>query len=186
MQIILGSASPRRKEILENAGVRFRVCPANVDESTDIKEPSELVMELSRRKANALDAENEIVVTADTVVAIDGKILGKPKDKADAYRMLELLSGRVHQVFTGVSVKSTDTIKTFCEKTDVYFKKIDGGDIEEYIKTGEPMDKAGAYAIQGKGAVFIEKIDGDYLNVVGLPWSRLYDVLRLDFGFKPY
>lgn len=186
MQIILGSASPRRKEILENAGVCFTVCPADVDESTDIRDPSEMVRELSRRKTNALDAGEAIVITADTVVAIDGEILGKPKNEEDARRMLRLLSGRVHQVFTGVSVKYKDTVETFCEKTDVYFKEIDDAAIDAYVRSGEPMDKAGAYAIQGRGAVFIEKIDGDYLNVVGLPWSRLYDILRSDFGYTLY
>ena len=186
MEIILASASPRRKEILTNAGLSFTVCPADVDETTDLKEPSEMVKELSKRKARAVDCGEGIVIAADTVVAVGGIILGKPKDTRDAARMLELLSGRVHQVYTAVSVKDKNKTVTFCEKTDVYFKKLTREQIQSYVKTGEPSDKAGAYAIQGKGAVFIEKIDGDYLNVVGLPLSKLYDVLRQDFNFKGF
>lgn len=182
MEIILASASPRRKEILENAGLRFKVCPADVEETTDKTEPPEYVSELSKRKADALDCGENIVIAADTVVAIGGEILGKPHDNADAARMLSLLSGKVHQVYTAVSVRSKEKSLTFCEKTDVYFKELTKEQIDWYIKTGEPSDKAGAYAIQGRGAVFIRKIDGDYLNVVGLPLSKLYDVLRKDFN----
>lgn len=184
MEIILASASPRRREILENAGIRFKVCPADVDETTDKTEPSEYVTELAKRKAEALDCGRNIIVAADTVVATGSEILGKPRDDGDAARMLTLLSGKAHQVYTAVSVRSKDKSVTFCEKTDVYFKELTKEQIDWYIKTGEPRDKAGAYAIQGKGAVFIKKIDGDYLNVIGLPLSRLYDVLHKNFeGF---
>ena len=186
MGIILASASPRRKEILKNAGLVFKVCPANADETTDKTEPCEVVTELAERKAQALDAGEDIVIAADTVVAIGREILGKPHDENDAERMLSLLSGRVHQVYTAVSVKDKNKTVTFCEKTDVYFKELTKAQINAYIKTGEPSDKAGAYAIQGKGAVLIKKIEGDYLNVVGLPLSRLYDVLCHDFKFKGF
>lgn len=197
-QIILASQSPRRKELLCQMGLEFEVCPAKGEERITKTIPEEVVMELSRQKAEEVAGlvcsygENHkeimtfsdiLVIGADTVVAYKGNILGKPKDEADAKRMLAMLSGNTHSVFTGVTLvfidKSGRTGELlFYEKTDVRMHEISEPEIERYIATREPMDKAGAYGIQGKGAIYIEKIDGDYNNVVGLPISRIYQELK--------
>jgi len=180
-KIILASNSPRRREILARAGIPFDMMPSDIDE-TLCKEtsPLNLVMELSRLKARnvAENAKDFIIIAADTVVFIDSLILGKPKDEDDAFYMLKRLLGRKHTVITGVTLKKNSAEKTFAETADVYMKPASDGDIRAYIKTGEPMDKAGAYAIQGVGSIFIEKIDGDFYNVMGLPVSRVYWELR--------
>lgn len=181
-KIILASGSPRRRQLLDMAGFDFEVIPANVDESADpLLGPEELVAALSEKKALALDIKNAVIIGADTVVAIDGLILGKPKDEEDAYNMLSRLQGRMHVVYTGVTVvaaaKSSTDIKTFVESTKVFMRPLTEGEIHAYISTGEPLDKAGAYGIQERGAVLIERIEGDYFTVVGLPLCRLNKLL---------
>lgn len=172
-QLILASGSPRRKEILEQVGMTFKVIPSQVEEVITKEIPAEIVMELSRQKAMdvymQLGDESVIVLGADTVVAYDGKILGKPKDKQEAKEMLSMLSGQKHFVYTGVTLVTNKEKKTFYEETIVEFYPLSEGEIEAYIASGESMDKAGAYGIQGKAAAFIKGICGDYYNVVGLP-----------------
>ena len=173
--IILASASPRRKEILELADLKFDVMPSDAQEITTKTAPNEVVMELASIKAKDIYKKLEkqsMVVGADTVVAYQGQILGKPADEADAKRMLTMLSGQTHEVYTGVCVIEDEKIKTFYEETKVTFYEISDEQIDRYIKTGEPMDKAGSYGIQGKAAVFIKGIEGDYYNVVGFPIAR--------------
>ena len=173
--IILASASPRRKEILELADLKFDIMPSNAQEITTKTAPNEVVMELASIKAKDIYEKSEkqsMIVGADTVVAYQGQILGKPTDEADAKRMLRMLSGQTHEVYTGVCVIEDEQIKTFYEETKVTFYEISDEQIDRYIKTGEPMDKAGSYGIQGKAAVFIKGIEGDYYNVVGFPIAR--------------
>ena len=173
--IILASASPRRKEILELADLKFDVMPSDAQEITTKTAPNEVVMELASIKAKDIYKKSEkqsMVVGADTVVAYQGQILGKPADEADAKRMLTMLSGQTHEVYTGVCVIEYGKTKTFYEETKVTFYEISDEQIDRYIKTGEPMDKAGSYGIQGKAAVFIKGIEGDYYNVVGFPIAR--------------
>lgn len=180
-EIILASASPRRKELLALAGVDFTVKVADVEEVIpENASPDEVVMSLARQKAQAVAQENpeSIVIGSDTVVALDGVILGKPKDEEDAVRMLKALSGRSHTVFTGVAIIRGEKISNFCEATEVVFNKLTDDEIRNYVATKEPMDKAGAYGIQGKGCILVEKIVGDYFNVVGLPVSRVYRELK--------
>lgn len=197
-QIILASASPRRKELLEQIGLEFEICPAKGEEIITKTIPEEVVMELSKQKAEEVAAlvssfgENHkeittpsdiLVIGADTVVAYGGKILGKPVDEADAKRMLTMLSGNTHSVFTGVTLVLIDKTGragelVFYEKTDVKMHTMTETEIDRYIATAEPMDKAGSYGIQGKCAIHIEKIDGDYNNVVGLPIARIYQELK--------
>ena len=174
-RIILASASPRRKEILELADLKFDVMPSDAQEITTKTAPNEVVMELASIKAKDIYKKSEkqsMVVGADTVVAYQGQILGKPADEADAKRMLTMLSGQTHEVYTGVCVIEDGKTKTFYEETKVTFYEISDEQIDRYIKTGEPMDKAGSYGIQGKAAVFIKGIEGDYYNVVGFPIAR--------------
>lgn len=172
--IILASKSPRRKELMEYVAQDFVIESAEVDESYDESlTPDKVVEYLSYIKAMPLNNGKDIVIGADTVVSVDGRILGKPIDEKDAFDMLKRLSGREHTVYTGVTLAKGEEISTFSVATKVYFYELSDEEILEYIKSGEPMDKAGAYGIQGKGSVFIEKIDGDYFNVVGLPVSRL-------------
>lgn len=173
--IILASASPRRKEILELADLKFDVMPSDAQEITTKTAPNEVVMELASIKAKDIYKKSEkqsMIVGADTVVAYQGQILGKPTDKADAKRMLTMLNGQTHEVYTGVCVIEDGKTKTFYEETKVTFYEISDEQINHYIKTGEPMDKAGSYGIQGKAAVFIKGIEGDYYNVVGFPIAR--------------
>ena len=175
--IILASASPRRKELLSQI-CEFEVKVSDCDENCDIKDPCCFVKELSLRKARAIKVDNgDIVIGADTVVTIDGKILGKPHSVEDAKAMLKTLSGRTHSVFTGVTVIKGTTARTFAEETQVTFYDLDDMMIDSYVASGEPMDKAGAYGIQGKGYVLVKGICGDYFNVVGLPVAALYRVL---------
>jgi len=157
-------------------GVKFRVVESGTCEDVCDLPPGELVCMLARKKAEAVFADNpaSVVLAADTVVCIDNTILGKPKDRDEAFNMLKLLSGRRHEVFTGYCVLHSG--KEICgfERTSVYFRQLDDDMINKYIETGEPFDKAGAYGIQGKGALLVERIDGDYFNVVGLPVSRIF------------
>lgn len=179
--IILASASPRRKEILELADLKFDVMPSDAQEITTKTAPNEVVMELASIKAKDIYKKSEkqsMIVGADTVVAYQGQILGKPTDKADAKRMLTMLSGQTHEVYTGVCVIEDGKTKTFYEETKVTFYEISDEQINHYIKTGEPMDKAGSYGIQGKAAVFIKGIEGDYYNVVGFPIARFLQEIR--------
>ena len=187
--IYLASSSPRRKELLDQVGIGFTVISPQCDEASDLKLPDELVEELSRRKSQAgLEmikklpdvSADSIVIGADTVVAYDGIILGKPKDNNNAFNMLKMLSGNTHEVYTGVTISYMDgrPSKTFSERTEVTFYKLTDKEIEDYLNTAEPMDKAGSYGIQGYGAVLVEKISGDYFNIVGLPIARLVRLLR--------
>lgn len=181
-RIILASASPRRKELLEQMGLKFDIVVEEVDETLESgKAPCDIVKELALKKALAVQGkvgENCVVIGADTVVAYGGRVLGKPQSSEDAFRMLSMLSGKRHQVCTGVAVVGRGKTEVFCEETFVFMKSISGEEIRAYIGTGEPHDKAGAYGIQGIGAIFVERIEGDYNNVVGLPISRLYDTLK--------
>ena len=177
MAMILASQSPRRRELLGQMGFSFTVRPAKGEElpHPDLT-PAQLVEELARQKALEVSAEAEaddVVVAADTVVAIDGKVLGKPHDKVHAAQMLSALSGREHTVYTGVAVKRGETLLVEHEATQVRFRPLTEREIDLYIQTGEPMDKAGSYGIQGYGALLVEGIRGDYFNVVGLPICRL-------------
>ena len=183
MNIILASASPRRRELLERIGITgFTVAAPNVDESVHPGlSPADLVETLSLRKARAA-AENfgpdELILAADTVVALDAAVLGKPRDEDDAFAMLSALSGREHRVCTGVTVLRNGRAVTEHEITDVAFRALSPDEIWGYIATGEPMDKAGAYGIQGVGALLVSGIRGDYSNVMGLPVFRLGQILR--------
>lgn len=175
-EIILASGSPRRKELLETAGLDFEIIVADIEEKIpDGATPQEAVKALALQKAQAVanSHRESIVIGADTVVVCDGKILGKPKDEKDAFNMLRMLSGRSHTVCTGVALIKGDKIKNFCDETEVEFHTLSDKEIEAYVSTGEPMDKAGAYGIQGKGCVLVKRINGDYFNVVGLPVSRV-------------
>ena len=182
MKLILASASPRRSELLKKMGLNFTVQPSNTEESpTPGLTPQQEVMELSLQKAQAVYrtlSEEAVVLSADTVVVLDDKILGKPKDPRDAKQMLLALSGRTHCVLTGVTVMGPKGTKTCCEETQVYFRPLSLREIDAYIATNEPMDKAGAYGIQGYAGLFVEKLVGDYYNVVGLPVCRTGLMLR--------
>ena len=181
--LILASASPRRRELLQQAGAVFEVIPAKGEEHTTKDAPKDIVQELALKKAQEVAAaapEGSLVLAADTVVAFDGKVLGKPKDPKDAAGMLTILSGNTHSVFTGVAVldQEKNPVLNFYEETKVTMYPMSPEEIEAYVKTGEPMDKAGAYGIQGKCAIHIEKIQGDYNNVVGLPIAAIYQRLK--------
>lgn len=185
MKIVLASQSPRRKELLGRMGLEFVTQASKIDESAfDGLEARELVATLSREKAQwiarQLDGE-ALVIGADTVVVRDGAALGKPKDAEDAVAMLLSLSGRDHQVCTGVTVCRGDRVLTQVEETQVTFRDLTEAEVRQYVSTGEPMDKAGAYGIQGLGGLLVEGIRGDYSNVVGLPVCRLGQMLK-DFG----
>ena len=191
MDIILASKSPRRKELLSQIGIEYRCMPSDKEEVITKSCPYEVVQELSVQKARDIEekcviTEDTIIIGADTIVACDEKILGKPENEDDAFEMLSLISGRQHQVYTGVTVifKSGRIRKeiTFSEKTDVFVRALSEDDIKSYIATNEPMDKAGAYGIQGMFARHIDKINGDYNNVVGLPVARLFNEVRENMG----
>ncbi|MFJ5621760.1 Maf family protein [Peribacillus loiseleuriae] len=174
--LILASSSPRRKELLQVLQIPFQSVDANVDESIEPNtEPSVAVKELAYRKANAvaMNHPNSCVIGSDTVVALDGKILGKPVDRADARRMLQLIAGNTHFVYTGVALVQGKKSQVFFEETEVTFWDLSDAEIEGYLDSGEPFDKAGSYGIQGYGSLFVKKIHGDYFSVVGLPVSRL-------------
>lgn len=204
-QIILASGSPRRKELLEQIGLEFEICPAKGEEIITKTIPEEVVMELSRQKAEEVAGmvsaygekhselttpQDILVIGADTVVAYDGQILGKPKDREHAMEMLRMLSGHTHSVYTGVTCVFIDKKgrcgeHIFYEKTDVTMYPMTETEIQRYVDTGEPMDKAGSYGIQGRCAIHVKEIRGDYNNVVGLPVSRLYQEL-LGIGIDLY
>ncbi|MFK2824530.1 Maf family protein [Bacillus sp. B190/17] len=180
-QLILASGSPRRKELLEQIGLVFTVKVSHVDETIPLgMTPEEIVMHLASTKAAAVaqSDENSFVVGADTVVVLDGEILGKPNDRREAKEMLHRLSGCTHAVYTGVAVRHKAKEHVFFEKTNVTFWELTEEEINGYLDTEEPFDKAGAYGIQGAGAVLVKKIDGDYFSVVGLPLSSLYRQLK--------
>lgn len=189
-QVILASASPRRTELLHQAGFEHVIMPSECEEVIKSDVPQEVVQELAQQKAEEVFArysagrqgENFLVIGADTVVVLDGKILGKPRNETDAFQMLHALQGRSHQVYTGVSlIKQEDGSaerKTFYECSDVNVYSISEDELKGYIATGEPMDKAGAYGIQGRFAVHIRGIQGDYNNIVGLPIARIYQEIR--------
>ena len=192
-EIVLASGSPRRKELLRQVGLSFEICPAKGEEVMKGENPEEIVKELATQKAfevyrryveeGCIEKEKKVFIGADTVVAYEGKILGKPMDEADAYEMIEMLQGKKHQVHTGVCVivaeeKKEAVIESFASTTQVEVYPMSKADILDYIETKEPMDKAGAYGIQGYFAQYIKGIEGDYANVVGLPVGRLCKLLR--------
>ena len=194
LTVVLASASPRRTELLEQGNIKHVVMPSHSEEVITSQVPSQVVEELSAQKAEDVYQQYEkknagdfLVIGSDTVVAADGKILGKPKDKEEAYQMISMLQGKAHQVYTGVTLlikKDGKKIrKTFHECSDVHVYPMCKEEIREYIATGEPMDKAGAYGIQGLCARFVEKIQGDYNNVVGLPVGQIYQKLKKEESF---
>ena len=180
MRVILASSSPRRLQLLQQIGIEAEVRPAAFDELSTGKIADEVVLANAAGKCQAVCAacgDKVPVIAADTVVVLDGQILGKPKDAADAVRVLTELSGRTHKVLTGVAVSFDGRqLAEVCE-TEVIFRTLTAAEIADYVATGEPLDKAGAYGIQGRGAVFVEKINGCYNNVVGLPLTRLHLML---------
>lgn len=179
MQIILASQSPRRKALLSLFGLPFAVRVANIDEAMDPNaDLAQEVARVSREKAQAIaHAADDIVIAADTIVVLEGNVLGKPRDAAHAKQMLSALSGKDHQVMTGVTVSRGDQIITHTEITDLHFRPLSEKEIDRYVDTGEPMDKAGAYGIQGGAALFVQWLRGDYYNVMGLPVCKLYEML---------
>lgn len=186
--IILASGSPRRRELLAGLGLPFVVQPSTDDESVPVgTPPREMVEMLAIRKAESVSREHDqgIIIGSDTIVVIDNEVLGKPKDQTDAYYMLSKLQGRTHHVFTGLAVvdASDGRSKVACSSTEVTIKPLSEEQITRYIGTGEPSDKAGSYAIQGLGATLVEKINGDYFTVVGLPVGLLSDMLS-EFGVQ--
>lgn len=185
MNLILASGSPRRRELLAQMGLTFEVKPVDADESLQPGlTPQQQVMALSRKKAQAAGEKfgpGPVILAADTVVVLDDAILGKPRDEAHAAEMLRALSGRHHLVLTGVTVTSGGRSETCCVETEVHFRHLSETEISAYIATKEPMDKAGAYGIQGFGGLFVEKLVGDYFNVVGLPICKTGELLR-SFG----
>ncbi len=180
MQLILASQSPRRKELMKLFRIPFTVRVADIDETMDeTKSPIDEVARVSRLKAEATPRDHDdVVVAADTIVVCGGKVLGKPTDEDDAFRMLKLLSGKDHQVMTGLTVLRGETAIVHTEVTDIHFRELTDREIRAYIATGEPMDKAGSYGIQGGAALFAENMVGDYYNVMGLPVCRLGQILR--------
>lgn len=194
-KIVLASGSPRRKELLARTGMKFSVVVSDGEEKTDLTDPAQAVEQLSQDKAFAvakmLEGQQEVslIIGADTVVAFKGEILGKPADEGDALQTLLKLQGKAHQVYTGVTllVKEQGRWKpyTFSEKTDVEFYPVSQNEILDYIKTGEPMDKAGSYGIQGTFGIYVKGICGDYNNVVGLPVGRLvYELKKIEINTR--
>ena len=188
-RVILASGSPRRKALLESAGVEFDIIVSDVDEDIEVAEPAMLVKELALLKAAAVaktQKQHALVIGADTVVSVGGKILGKPNDGADAKRMLNMLSGRAHQVYTGVCVvdSKSGVSVSMHQTTNVVFKPLTRKQIRDYVATKEPLDKAGAYGIQGLGGRLVKYIIGDYNNIVGMPVELLLYMLDKEFDFK--
>ncbi len=190
MKLILASGSPRRKEILENLGLCFEVVTSEADESSDLTDPRALVELLSRRKGEAVasdlrkrgrDLSDTVILSSDTVVSVDGQILGKPRDREDAIRMLKLLSGRAHEVISGICLITPQGTESTHEVTLVEFEELDFETVERYVDRANPYDKAGAYAIQGLASAYIKGIQGDYFNVVGLPVHKLNTLYRKIF-----
>lgn len=183
--LILASKSPRRKELIARLGIPFEICPAEVDESVICnRSPKETVLALSALKAEALlkDHPQDLILGSDTVVAIDEKILGKPRSREDAKEMLSLLSGRSHQVFSGFTILLGSKKISRAVMTTVHFAPLSQSEIEKYLDSGEPFDKAGSYGIQGLGGLFVTHIEGDYNAVVGLPLQAVYTALKEEFG----
>lgn len=186
-KIILASASPRRRELLTKAGVEFEIRSVPVDESVrEGTSPVQAAKAVAEKKALAASngSEDEIIVGADTLVAADGKILGKPKDAEDAKKTLAFLSGKEHEVVTGVCIARGKEKIVFAATSRVKFRELTAGEIEAYVSTGEPMDKAGSYGIQGLGRALVERIDGDFFNVVGLPLDETLEAIRRAGGEK--
>jgi len=188
-KVMLASKSPRRKELLENIGLKFSVLVTDTDESVVPKdlEPGLYVSELSLLKANAaakFAPENTFVIGADTVVLLDGEILGKPKDREEAFEMLKRMSGRVHSVYTGITVVDTNDMHSVSqyEKTDVTFRELSPREINYYIDNFSVLDKAGSYGIQEYASTFVSRIEGDYFNIVGLPLCRLCTMISKEYG----
>ena len=196
-RIILASASPRRRELLTQIGLKFEVMPSDKAENMQGNRPAQVVMGLAMDKAEDIfgqivsecsdetadskaEKEEILVIGADTIVALDDIILGKPKDEAEALKMLCFLQGKTHQVYTGVCMMTADKTQVFYEKTDVTMYPADEEQLRQYIRSGEPMDKAGSYAIQGRGCVLVQEIHGDYNNVVGLPVAEIWQRLMRD------
>ncbi|MFZ7945560.1 MULTISPECIES: Maf family protein [Bacillaceae] len=187
--LILASSSPRRKELLENLHLTFAISSSEVDESFDpALSPEEVVMELADRKAQAVFKGNQdaFVIGSDTIVVANNVVLGKPADEAEAIRMLKTLSGKKHEVFTGVSIVSPESSTRFFEKTEVWFWELTDDEIKAYVQSGEPLDKAGAYGIQQLGGMLVKKINGDYFAVVGLPVARTIRELKKAGYQLPY
>ena len=187
--VILASASPRRRELLRLVGIDHVVVPADIDESyVSGESPSAHAERLAREKAKAVHRPDAVVIGSDTIVVVDGDVLGKPRDRDQAAAMLRRLSGRAHVVMTGVAVAWADRAASAVEQVGVTFRILDDREIERYIETGEPMDKAGAYGIQGYGATIVDRVDGDYFAVMGLPLNRLVRLCRelgLGYDFGP-
>jgi len=188
-RVILASASPRRRDLLTLIGIDHEVRPANIDESLL---PGESAREhgerLARQKASAIEEDDAVVIGSDTIVVVDGDILGKPRDHAHAAEMLRRLSGRTHTVMTGVAVSWRGKLVSGLEEVDVTFRSLSDDEIARYIGTAEPMDKAGAYGIQGYGATIVDRVDGDYFAVMGLALNRLVQLMRelgLGYDFGP-
>ena len=184
MDIVLASQSPRRKELLTQMGLTFTVHPADIQEVIPPGlTPQEAVMALSRQKAAAVAADHpdDLVIAADTIVVFDGRLLGKPHSREEAREMLTALSGKAHHVCTGFTLQRAGQTESGCEESEVWFRELTSWEIDAYIATGEPMDKAGAYGIQGYGALLVRGIHGDYFNVMGLPVCRLGMALK-NFG----
>lgn len=189
MNIILASGSPRRREILANTNAKFDVLTSDVDEKIfKFEEPTQLVLRLAFEKCMdiAINNPESLVIGADTIVVLDNEILGKPKNEDEAFDMLSKLSNREHQVITGMSIVNIENNKKIVDYTisNVKFKNLTDQDIRDYISTGECLDKAGSYGIQGYGALLVKEIQGDYFNIVGLPISKLSDILKADFNIN--
>jgi septum formation protein len=189
MRVILASKSPRRKEILENLGVKFEVVVADADESSDITDPELLVQALAKKKGRAVlekleDPSDCLLIACDTLVYAEGEFLGKPRDREDARRMMRLLSGRSHAVVSGLYLFYGGKEVGAAAVTRVTFAELTEEEIEDYVNTAEPYDKAGGYAVQGRACVFVSGLEGDYFNVVGLPVNLLYRTLKKEFGIN--
>jgi len=176
--IILASRSPRRAFLLKNVGLQFEQIPSHIEENLNGMQPEDFVIHYSQKKAEAIQKihTDSFIIGADTIVVLNNKIIGKPKNDEDAFQILKKLSGKCHEVLTGVSILFHDSQVSDIAKTKVYFNPISDEDIREYISTGEPMDKAGAYGIQGYGSQFIDKIEGCYFNVMGFPIPLFYEM----------
>jgi len=185
-RVVLASGSPRRRQLLELIGIEHEVQPANIDESVRPREtPARYAERLAREKASVIASRDpdRITIAADTTVVVNKKVLGKPENEEDARRMLSMLSGREHTVITAIAVARGRKLRSAVEEVRVRFRRLREDEIDAYIATGEPMDKAGAYGIQGYGATIVECIEGDYFSVMGLPLARLVDLLR-DLGVR--
>ncbi len=178
--IILASRSPRRAFLLEQVGLKFEQIPSHIEENLNGMLPDEFVLHYSLKKAEEIQKthSNSLIIGADTIVVLNNKIIGKPQNDEEAFQILKKLSGKCHEVLTGVSILFHDSQISDIAKTKVFFKLIADEDIKEYISTGEPMDKAGAYGIQGYGSQFIDKIDGCYFNVMGFPIPLFYEMIK--------